>query len=481
MFAVSIGMIAFDHVDKFVMQSVGNRQVLQKGLFQSLLWPLVAALVVGLVVAFFSRWGAAPAAMVAAAAALYLSLRRTADRQAAMQQQLLEKYADALPGMIYQCRLYPNFRCVITYANSALEWIYEKDLAEMQKDCRSIFELVHPEDRDAIWKSLGESAMYLTPWKGEYRVILPKQGLRWRYAQAQVERLVDGSTLWHGFVADITWRKENEERVRLAEASEAAALREAKEVATQAADARAKFLAEMTHEIRTPLGSIMGFAELMSTTHLDAEQRDYLVSIEKAAARLVEVVNDTLDLSKIESGHFQLRREVVEVRNCVEEAYAMLRPQAYGKGLDYTCSIAWNVPMVILSDRLRIGQVLLNLLGNAIKYTEQGYVRLMVDRSDSGRVRIAVEDSGPGISVADQQKIFSPYYQALNRGRDSTGLGLSITLQLCRLMGGGLVVQSTPGQGTRFVAEIGTGQTEGSTSELIRNLTSPDSSGARGK
>lgn len=171
MFAVSIGMIAFDHVDKFVMQSVGNRQVLQKGLFQSLLWPLVAALVVGLVVAFFSRWGAAPAAMVA----LYLSLRRTADRQAAMPQQLLEKYADALPGMTYQCRLYPNFRCVITYANSDLEWIYEKDLAEMQKDCRSIFELVHPEDRDAIWKSLGESAKYLTPWKGEYRVILPNQ------------------------------------------------------------------------------------------------------------------------------------------------------------------------------------------------------------------------------------------------------------------------------------------------------------------
>jgi signal transduction histidine kinase len=472
-------MIAFHHVDKFVMQSVGTGPKLPKGHFRALLWPMIASLVVGLGVAYFSRWGAVPAAMIAGGAVLFVSLRRVADRQALVQQQLLEKYADSLPGMIYQCRLYPNFRCVITYANSALEWIYEKNLEEMQKDCRSIFDLVHPEDRDRIWQSLTESAVCLTPWKGEYRVILPRQGLRWRYAQAQVERLVDGSTLWHGFVADITWRKENEDRIRLAEASEAAALREAKDVATQAAAARAKFLAEMTHEIRTPLGSIIGFAELMSTTHLDSEQHDYLVSIEKAAARLVAVVNDTLDLSKIEAGHFHIRREVVEVRDCVEETFAMLRPQAYGKGLDYTCSISWNVPMVILSDRLRIGQVLLNLLGNAIKYTEHGYVRLMVDRSESGRVRIAVEDSGPGISAADQQKIFSPYFQALNRGRDSTGLGLSITLQLCQMMGGGLVVQSTPGQGTRFVAEIGTGQMEDRPQEITPNVNFTNGSGPR--
>lgn len=451
---ISTEMIAFDHVDKFVMQSVGDRPSLRAGFFSALLWPVAVSLLVGLCVAFFSHWGAVPAALVAGGAALVLCLRRSADRHVAVQQQLLERYADSLPGMIYQCRLYPNFHCVITYANSALEWIYEKDLAEMQKDCRSIFDLVHPDDREQVWQSLRESAMQLTPWKGEYRVILPRQGLCWRYAQAQVERLVDGSTLWHGFVADITWRKENEARLRAAEASEASALREARDAATQAAADRAKFLAEMTHEIRTPLGSISGFAELMSSTQLDAEQRDFLVSIEKAAARLVEVVNDTLDLSKMDAGHFRVRQETVDLRECIEETFAMLRPQAYGKGLDYTIRLAWNVPGVITSDRLRLGQVLLNLLGNAIKYTERGYVRLMVEGTETGIIRMVVEDSGPGIAPADQQKIFSPYYQALHKGRDGTGLGLAITLQLCQLLGGGLKVESTLGQGSRFIAEI---------------------------
>ncbi len=167
------------------------------------------------------------AAFLAAGTAFLISIRRDANMQM-RDIDLLESVSDSLPGMVYQCRLFPTGRCVLTYANSALSWIYEKELSEMRKDCSPIMDLVHPEDRERVQKSLTESALRLTPWKGEYRVVLPRQGVRWRFAQAQVERLVDGSTLWHGFVADVTARKEADHQLLLAQQREAEALRAAR-------------------------------------------------------------------------------------------------------------------------------------------------------------------------------------------------------------------------------------------------------------
>lgn len=450
-------MIDFCHVDKFVLQSVKGPSTLSRLRGRTWFVPLIVALAAGAGAALLSQWGALPVGVAAGVVALYIALRREADHQASVRQELLEKYTESLPGMLYQCRLYPNFHCVITYANSALEWIYEKDLAEMQKDCQSIFDLVHPEDKDHIWKSLGESAVHLTPWKGEYRVILPKQGLRWRYAQAQVERLVDGSTLWHGFVTDITWRKENEERLKQAEEKEATALREARDSARRLAQEKARFLAEMSHEIRTPLGSILGFAHLLKSGALTPEQLDYLSTMERSANFLLSMVNDTLDLARLEAGHFQLRNDPFDLRGCIEAAFKMLRSQAAAKGLTYTCQIGEDVPDSFHGDRLRVEQILLNLLANAIKYTERGAVRMAAETHGENFVRLIVEDSGPGISEADQEKIFLPYYQANGRRRDSSGLGLSITRDLCELMDGKLAVESELGKGSRFVAEIRNG------------------------
>lgn len=326
-------MIKFGHVDRFVLQGAGLFSAQMESRYRALLWAVFFGGSVGLIAALVSYWGVWPASLAAALAGFYLALRGVADREVVRKQQLLEKYTDSLPGMLYQCRLYPNFHCVITYANSALEWIYEKDLAEMQKDCRSIFDLVHPDDKERIWKSLGESAIHLTPWKDEYRVLLPRQGLRWRYAQAQVERLVDGSTLWHGFVTDITWRKENDERLQQAEAKEAEALRASRDAAQKLAEDKARFLAEMSHEIRTPLSSILGFAHLLKTTALAPDQLDFVVTMERSADLLLAMVNDTLDLAKIEAGHFQIRREPFALRGCIESAFKMLRSQALPKGL----------------------------------------------------------------------------------------------------------------------------------------------------
>lgn len=169
-----------------------------------------------------SVWGWLLAASTCMLVGVYLMLMSKADAQVAEGRALmLEKLTESLPGMIYQCRLYPTGKCVVTYSNDAIEWIYEKSLAEMQRDCSSIWDLVHEDDRKRIMRGLKTSARKLTPWKGEYRVVLPRQGLRWRSAQARVERLADGSTLWYGFIADITAMKEVEEATRLAEQEKA--------------------------------------------------------------------------------------------------------------------------------------------------------------------------------------------------------------------------------------------------------------------
>lgn len=160
---------------------------------------------------------------------------------------MLEKLTESLPGMVYQCRLYPTGRCVITFANEAIEWIYEKRLADVQHDCSSILDLVHPEDRPHVEETLRDSMKNLTPWKGEYRVFLPSQGLRWRSAHARVERLIDGSTLWHGFVADITAKKTAEEMERVE--SMERALKEARETAVMTERRKLEQLASLNRDL----------------------------------------------------------------------------------------------------------------------------------------------------------------------------------------------------------------------------------------
>ena len=205
----------------------------------------------GVVLYWAGHWGWLPGAIFIGGMALALSLRLEANRQV-QEIGLLERFNDSLPGMIYQCRLYPTGRCSITYANDAIRWIYEKELHEVEHDCSSLLDLLHPDDRKQIEKSLQHSAIHAAAWKGEYRVVLPRQGVRWRFAQARVERLIDGSTLWHGFIADITARKEADQRLLESKQREAAALRRLISEETQRLDqllrANVSLREEATHD-----------------------------------------------------------------------------------------------------------------------------------------------------------------------------------------------------------------------------------------
>ncbi len=413
-----------------------------------------------LLVANLSTVGWVVAGIIVAAAVLCLRIQRKVQRQIDPgDRELLQKLTEALPGMVYQCRLYPTGKCIVSYSNSAIDWIYEQKIEDMRQDCGAIFDLVHPDDRARVWESLRDSAIHLTPWKGEYRVILPRQGLRWRMAQAQVERLADGGTLWHGFIADITWKKEAEEKLRLAAEREADALRTAKAAAELAEKQKTEFLAMMTHEIRTPMNGVIGFVDLLKDTPLNTSQREYVQMIADSGERLLLMVNNILDVVKTRRGEMEVYKTSLDLRKTVAGAFDLLRPMAAKKHIHYSFEIAPGTPERITTDSLRLGQILINLLGNAVKFTEEGCITLTVSTravefsQTDLEWRFAVRDTGPGVPAEAIPNLFNAFYQvdSASSRKEGVGLGLAISLRMAELLGGTLQVDSKLGEGSEFI------------------------------
>ena len=246
----------------------------------------------------------------------------------------------------------------------------------------------------------------------------------------------------------------------------AEALKKARHLAIQAEAAnvaKRQFLANMSHEIRTPINGIFGMMQLMDDTDLDAEQREYVDMMQSSAESLLMLLDDILDLSKIEAGKMEMESVAFDLHETVRDAVSIFTAQAQQKGLEIQCSIKPNVPQLVRSDQAKIRQVLSNLIGNAIKFTEQGRVSVTttathLDPSPPGsersvQVDIAVADTGIGISPEEQQRIFQSFTQAdgsTTRRFGGTGLGLAIVAQMAELLGGSAWVESTAGQGSTF-------------------------------
>lgn len=325
----------------------------------------------------------------------------------------------------------PSTETVLGYGGSALAW-------------HSVFDITHPDDAPLIREKMqqllatpGTSVSSETRWR--------HHNGEWRLLQCVARRIGDSEPpLLVVNARDITQRQAMEDE-----------LRQTRDAAEQASRVKSQFLATVSHEIRTPMHAILGMAELLQQTPLNAAQQSYVRTFRDAGRHLLHLIDDILDFSRLDAGGLQLADLPFDLGHLLDEIHGLLGAQAQAKGLPLRIEVAPGLPLGRRGDTQRLRQVLVNLIGNAIKFTPQGHVAVSVDSEagQDGMLRFTISDTGIGIAQDQLASLFAPFSQldaGHARQQGGTGLGLSICRRLIDAMGGRITVESEPGQGSRF-------------------------------
>ncbi|MCB0356898.1 MAG: response regulator, partial [Bdellovibrionales bacterium] len=343
-----------------------------------------------------------------------------------------------------------DLRGKITYVNDKFVEISKYSQKElMGKDHRILNSGYHPKDFFArLWKTISNGEI----WKGEVKNRAKDGTFYW--VATTIYPVKDENGEIKKYVAirfDVTDRKEIEEKLILAS-----------EKAKKSTQQKSEFLANISHEIRTPLNSVIGLSDVLSETVLTEEQGGYVVSLRESSNSLMHIVNDVLDLSKMDAGQLRLESREFDLNDLIHQVFDVVSLRAHEKNLNLAINIDENVPIQIIGDSMRLKQILLNLLGNAIKFTEKGHVSLEVScvrevNKDTSLVEFTVVDSGIGIDKENLNKIFQSFTQANNsitRKYGGTGLGLNIVKQLVEIFGGEVTVESKVNEGSKFKVRL---------------------------
>lgn len=355
--------------------------------------------------------------------------------------------ANNIPATVYLIK--EDEKRNIIFINDEIEVLTGYKKQEIINTDFHIYNLYHPEDKKNAVKIIQKALKEKKPYKVTCRIIRKDGGIVWveEYGEGILK---DGKVEYlEGVLIDITERKQAEKAVI------------AKELAESSNKSKSEFLANMSHEIRTPLNGIIGFSQLLLNTDIDLLQKEYLLTVNQSAESLLDIVNDILDISKIEAGKLALDLKKTKLYQVVYQAIDLIKFNANVKNLEIIVDIKNDVPCDIIVDDIRLKQILINLLSNAVKFTHEGQIELIISNQgieyDKTKLKFEIIDTGIGIKHENTHKILDAFSQedsSTTRNYGGTGLGLSITNRLLDLMGSKLMIESVINKGSNFNFEI---------------------------